>query len=89
METHDNVGASAPDGPIATARVPAKGRFGAANQRSMERAMRAAQRAGLPPTGAEFHPDGRIVLWFGATTANTDDALDAEMEQWRRTNAAR
>jgi hypothetical protein len=89
METYDNVGASAPDVLIATTPASTKGRPARASQRSMERAMRAARKSGLAPTGAEFHPDGRIVLWFGETKVGAANALDAEMDQWRRTNAAR
>lgn len=58
------------------------------NQRMIERAVRAAHKAGCPPSSVECHPDGRIVLCFGASNSGPDDGLDREMDQWRRKNAA-
>jgi hypothetical protein len=56
------------------------------NQRMIERAVRAAHKVGCPPSSVECHPDGRIVLCFGASKASPDDHLDREMEQWRHRN---
>jgi hypothetical protein len=57
------------------------------NQRMIERAVRGALKAGLPPTAIECHPDGKIVLCFVGTKVSVEDGLDREMEQWRRSNA--
>lgn len=59
----------------------------AIRQQAIERAVRAACRAGLPPTKAECHPDGRIVLCFGESKVSVDETLDLEMERWRRESA--
>lgn len=59
----------------------------AINQRMIERAVRAAHKAGSPPSSIECHPDGRIVLCFGDSKTDPEDQLDREMEKWRRTNA--
>lgn len=58
------------------------------NQRMIERAIRAAHKAGTPPTSAECHPDGRIILCFGQATASSEDTLDREIAQWRSKHAA-
>lgn len=59
----------------------------AINQRMIERAIRASSKAGHLPTTVECHPDGRIVLCFGVSEPDSEDALDREMEQWRAKNA--
>ena len=56
-------------------------------QQAIQRAVRAACKAGMPPTKAECHPDGRIILCFGETKVSDEDALDLEMERWRRDGA--
>jgi hypothetical protein len=53
----------------------------------IERAVRAAHKAGVPPTSVECHPDGRIVLCFGESKVGPEDGLDQELEQWKRKNA--
>lgn len=58
------------------------------NQRMIERAVRAAHKAGSPPSSIECHPDGKIILCFGGSKTDPEDHLDREMEQWRRKNAA-
>jgi hypothetical protein len=58
------------------------------SQRSIEKAVRAARKAGCPPTSLECHPDGKIILCFGGSHPVQEDLLDREMEQWRRNNAA-
>jgi hypothetical protein len=55
-------------------------------QRAIESAVRAACKAGLTPTSAQCHPDGRIVLCFDERKVTADDALDAELEKWKRTS---
>jgi hypothetical protein len=57
------------------------------SQRMVERAVRAAIKAGLPPTRTECHPDGTIILCFGDSKVSVEDGLDHEMEQWRRKHA--
>lgn len=56
------------------------------SQRMIERAVRAACKAGLPPSRVDCHPDGRITMCFGAIESDPDSTLDREMEQWRRSN---
>ncbi len=56
-------------------------------QRDIERAMRAARRAGLSLTSTECHPDGRFILCFGHSEIEVGDHLDQELEEWRRKNA--
>jgi hypothetical protein len=58
------------------------------SQRMIEKAVRAAHKAGTPPSSVECHPDGRIVLCFGESKVSAEDGLDREMDQWRRNNAA-
>lgn len=58
------------------------------NQRMIERALRAAHKAGRPPSSIECHPDGKIVLCFGESKVSAEGGLDHEMDQWRRRNAA-
>lgn len=58
------------------------------NQRMIERAVRAAHKAGSPPSSVECHPDGKIVLCFGGSNTDPDEHLDREMEQWRAKHAA-
>jgi hypothetical protein len=57
-------------------------------QRDIERAIRAACKAGHPPTATECHPDGRIILCFGGPKVEAGDALDQELEQWRSKHAS-
>jgi hypothetical protein len=57
------------------------------NQRTIERAVRAAHKAGRPPSKVECHPDGRIVLCFGHTPIDAEDTLDRELMEWKRGNA--
>ncbi len=57
------------------------------NQRMIERAMRAAHKAGTPPTSVECHPDGKIILCFGQTNVSEDEVLARELDQWRASNA--
>jgi hypothetical protein len=57
---------------------------GKPTQRDIERTVRAAQKAGLPPTALECHPDGRIVLCFGEFKVSSENGLDQELERWRR-----
>jgi hypothetical protein len=57
------------------------------SQRTIQRAIRAAHNAGMPPSSAKIHPDGTIVLCFGESKVSADDGLDREMDQWRRNNA--
>ena len=58
------------------------------NQRMIERAVRAAHKAGHPPSSVECHPDGRIILCFGPSQVSEDDALNREMQRWRSGHAA-
>jgi len=52
-----------------------------------ELAVRAANKAGFPPSNVECHPDGRIILCFAETKVSTEEVLDLELEQWKRKNA--
>lgn len=55
----------------------------ALKQRNIERAFRAAAKAGLSPTSADCHPDGKLVLCFGESKVSAEDSLDREMAKWR------
>jgi len=57
------------------------------SQRMIERAIRAACKAGHPPSSTECHPDGRIILCFGGSQVEAGDVLDQELEHWRRKHA--
>jgi hypothetical protein len=57
------------------------------SQRMIERAVRAAHKAGSPPTSVECHPDGRIVLCFGQPPVDAEDVLDRELMEWKHGNA--
>lgn len=56
------------------------------NQRMIERAVRAAHKAGYPPKSIKCHPDGLIVLCFGDSEGDPDLGLDHELEEWKRSN---
>jgi hypothetical protein len=58
------------------------------SQSKIERMLKGAAAAGFAPTAVKCHPDGTVVLCFGEVKVNADDALDRELAEWKRQNAA-
>jgi len=58
------------------------------SQSKIERMLKGAAAAGFVPSAVECHPDGRIVLCFGEAAASAESALDRELTEWKRKNAA-
>jgi hypothetical protein len=56
------------------------------SQRDVERAVRGAKNAGLPLGRVEIKPDGSIIVWSIDQQEGAEDALDNELNQWRKSN---
>lgn len=56
-------------------------------QKDMERAIRAAVRAGVTIGRVEIRADGTLVIVPRGEEAGDPDLLDSELEQWRRSHA--
>lgn len=56
------------------------------SQRDIERAVKGAIKAGMPPGRVEIRPGGSIIVWSVDQPESVDDALDSELSNWRKSN---